>query len=448
MTSTTSRDAAPTPELAESLGALIDHGLVTVEPEAESAVDDEQRYVMLRTTRDYGLNRLGALGEEPPVRQEHARWFADFVERLAPQLQRGTRDIRLRQLDCEAENLGAALDWCRSAPDHHTALRLGGGLIWYWYFRGRLATGRACLEEILARVDADERSRHPAAVARVLWGVGRMAHLLGDEPAADRRLAESVALWRRVGDRQSLAHALLDQGKIAFLRGSLEAARALAEESAALFAARGDHWGGALALHQLGRIALAQREERRAESLYRQALGTFDDLGDPWGRGMPLLGLGRMALAKDKLAEARAYLEESLAIFEHRGESRMSAVVLSRLGRLAGKEGDPAQAALWCRRSIQLRCELGQFMSIGIPLTTLAGVANERGRAEDAARLWGAAEALLERRNRAVYGQDRDYQTALAAAIRRRLGDDRLAACRQEGRALHREQVVALALAQ
>jgi hypothetical protein len=126
----------------------------------------------------------------------------------------------------------------------------------------------------------------------------------------------------------------------------------------------------------------------------------------------------------------------------------MSAVVLGRLGRLAGKEGDSVQAAIWCRRSIQLRCELGQFMSIGIPLTTLAGVANERGRAEDAARLWGAAEALLERRNRAVYAQDIDYQTALAAAIRRRLGEARLAVCRQEGRALPHEQVVALALAQ
>ena len=31
--------------------------------------------------------------------------------------------------------------------------------------------------------------------------------------------------------------------------------------------------------------------------------------------------------------------------------------------------------------------------------------------------MWGAAEALLERRNRAMYAQDVDYQTALAAAI-------------------------------
>jgi predicted ATPase/transcriptional regulator with XRE-family HTH domain len=455
LTIATPRDVAPRPgnpnsscPVLESLGALIDHGLVTLEPEAESAVDDQWRYAMLRTTREYGLERLGALGEEPPVRRTHALWFADFVERLAPQLQTGTRDIRLGQIDREAENLGAALDWCRSTQDHHTALRLGGGLIWYWYFRGRMAAGRECLEDILAHIDVDERSRHPDAVARVLWGAGRMAHLLGDETAADYRLAESVALWRRVGDRQGLAHALLDQGKIAFLRGSLETARALAEESAALFAECGDHWGGALALQQLGHVAHAQREESRAESLYRQALGTFDDLGDSWGRGMPLLGLGRMALARNKLAEARAYLEESLAIFEHGGESRLSAVVLGRLGRLAGKEGDSAQAAIWCRRSIQLRCELGQFMSIGIPLTTLAGVANERGRAEDAARLWGAAEALLERHDQTVYAQDIDYQTALAAAIRRRLGGPRLAACRQEGRALHREQVVALALAQ
>jgi predicted ATPase/DNA-binding XRE family transcriptional regulator len=455
VTITTPRDVAPRPgnpdsscPVLESLGALIDHGLVTLEPEVEPSLDDERRYVMLRTTRDYGLERLRAHGEEPRLRREHAIWFADFVERAAPHFQSGKRDLWLHRLDREAENLGAALDWCRSTRDHSTSLRLGGGLIWYWYFRGRMAAGRACLEEILAHIDVDERSRHPDAVARVLWGAGRMAHLLGDETAADYRLAESVALWRGVGDRQGLAHALLDQGKIAFLRSSLETARALAEESAALFADRGDYWGGALALQQLGHVAHAQREERRAESLYRHALGTFDDLGDSWGRGMPLLGLGRMALAGNKFAEARAYLEESLAIFEHGGESRMSAVVLGRLGRLAGKEGDSVQAAIWCRRSIQLRCELGQFMSIGIPLTTLAGVANERGRAEDAARLWGAAEALLERRNRAVYAQDIDYQTALAAAIRRRLGEARLAVCRQEGRALHREQVVALALAQ
>ncbi len=44
-------------------------------------LDDEPRYQMLETVREFGLERLGAAGEEDEVRERHARQFLMLAER-------------------------------------------------------------------------------------------------------------------------------------------------------------------------------------------------------------------------------------------------------------------------------------------------------------------------------------------------------------------------------
>ncbi|MGH2388372.1 MAG: hypothetical protein ACRDIE_09220, partial [Chloroflexota bacterium] len=65
---------------------------------------------------------------------------------------------------------------------------------------------------------------------------------------------------------------------------------------------------------------------------------------------------------------------------------------------------------------------------------------------ERAARLGGAAEALLEQRGLRQSPRDHEDHERLMAAVRGRLGVTRLAALWEEGRTLRREQVLALAL--
>ncbi|MGH2346430.1 MAG: ATP-binding protein, partial [Chloroflexota bacterium] len=436
---------APDPCLSCALQSLVEHSLVTLDSPTESA-GDEPRYAILETIREYGLELLVDAGEEPAPRRAHASFYADLVEEAAPGLMGGGREPWLRRLDRELENLRAALDWCQTAHEHVTLLRLVGGLVWYWYFRGYLGAGYRRLEKALADAEVVGPANYPEPWARALWGAGRMAHLLGDEVRAAKLLMESVARWREIGNHRGLAYALTDLGQVAFFRGDLAAARIYTDESVARFHSCADRWGLALALQHLGRVALAEDDDEGAASLYREVLAIYDDLDDAWGRGMPMLGLGRVALARGNSAEARRYLEDGLTIFQFTGERRMSAMALSRLGQLARKEGDYLRAAACYQQSIVLRHELGQFMSIGLSLTALAALANLRGEAERAARLGGAAEALLEQRGLRQSPRDHEDHERLMAAVRGRLGVTRLAALWEEGRTLRREQVLALAL--
>ena len=64
----------------EGVVALIEQSLLRPMP----GLDDEPRYQMLETVREFGLERLGAAGEEDEVRERHARHFLTLAERRGP----------------------------------------------------------------------------------------------------------------------------------------------------------------------------------------------------------------------------------------------------------------------------------------------------------------------------------------------------------------------------
>jgi hypothetical protein len=79
-------------------------------------------------------------------------------------------------------------------------------------------------------------------------------------------------------------------------------------------------------------------------------------------------------------------------------------------------------------------------------LLGLAGVAGATGQPERAARLFGAAETLLEQIGAPLQAADlADYERNLAA-VRSRLTERRFTAARQDGHAMASEQAIAYAL--
>ena len=89
-------------------------------------------------------------------------------------------------------------------------------------------------------------------------------------------------------------------------------------------------------------------------------------------------------------------LEESLALFKDLGDSRGVAEVLLELGRVAHAQGNETSALALCRESLVLSRKLGDKSYIAFCLTALAGVIQSTGDAARAARLFGAAEVLLQ----------------------------------------------------
>src|SRR5262249_51944143 len=152
------------------------------------------------------------------------------------------------RLERDLDNLRAALSWGRAAPERvESALRLAGALWRFWDIRGNLAEGRGWLDELLALSGPAART---LARAQGLCPAGWRAMLQGDG-AAEAPIAESVALWRELGDRRGLGRALWLLGMVRrYQRRTPDAS--LAEESLALGRELGDRTLESWALWLLG----------------------------------------------------------------------------------------------------------------------------------------------------------------------------------------------------
>ena len=134
------------PSMLDLMAGLIDKSLLRSHDDG----DEQQRFAMLETIREYGLERLIASGEESAIRVRHLTWYVDLVERAAPELNGADQLVWLRRLECELANIRASLGWVLERQHAEPALRLSSGLSLFWTRRGRFVEGRRWLEQALA----------------------------------------------------------------------------------------------------------------------------------------------------------------------------------------------------------------------------------------------------------------------------------------------------------
>jgi hypothetical protein len=116
--------------------------------------------------------------------------------------------------------------------------------------------------------------------------------------------------------------------------------------------------------------------------------------------------------------------------------------VFLELGRGARARGDSARALAMCRESLVLSQKLDNKAYVAFCLTALAGIIQATGDPARAARLFGAAEVLLETSNAVLDPRGRlEYDNDLVAA-RLQLSTVTLAQEWQEGRMMKIDDAV------
>jgi predicted ATPase/transcriptional regulator with XRE-family HTH domain len=99
------RDGGTELEVLEGLGSLLDKSLLYV----NEGPDGEQRFVLLETVREFGLEQLRANDELEAVAREHARYYLELVEATGALLFASSSDQR--RSAAEHHNLQEALRW-------------------------------------------------------------------------------------------------------------------------------------------------------------------------------------------------------------------------------------------------------------------------------------------------------------------------------------------------
>jgi predicted ATPase len=420
----------------DGLASLLDKNLI----KQETALDDDPRFMMLETIREYALQQLIASGELVTVRQRHIDYFVNLAEGAEAHAFGRDQIAWFDLLEAELDNLRAALAW---SLETETGLGMSAALGWFFSLRTHWNEGLGWLERTLeANPDVPASLR-----AKAFQNAGALAGSLGDDRRLQAFCQQALALARPINDRRNIAWALCFLGFAGnFGIPDLEEAAARLEESLALFRELEDPFGLSNALYCRAYRALDQKDYAYVQRLVEELAMLAHESGDL----IMLAGVsylqGRLAWHANDHQRLKLHYETSLSFFrEARDQDGISRTTVN----LAGVEqamGNMDRAenlnreALLLHREILLDHPRAPFIFSG-----LAGVANSRGQFERAARLLGAASSNWLVQFAKLHPEIAPFEHDLAV-VRRQLGETAFATAWAEGCAMTRDQAVAYAL--
>jgi predicted ATPase/class 3 adenylate cyclase/DNA-binding CsgD family transcriptional regulator len=429
-------------DVLEGLGALVDQSLVR----QNQGLDGEPRFTMLETIREFALEQLAARGQREATQRRQAVYYRTFAEAAKSGVWGPQHKHWMDRLEQEHANLRAVLEWAGARGETELGLQLGSALGELWDVQGTVTEGRTQLSALLAQAQPG-----PPTLARikVLGSAGHMAFDQGDIDAARTLWDERLRLARALGDPSAIADALRDVGS--HRHGDATTGRHLLEESLAIHRSLGNQSGvwrtlNNLAQNSLAQVSSEQGDYASARSLAEQSLAIVQELGDSSGIAIVRLTLGEIARSQGDYTLARSHYEQSLAQWRALKDSYGIGITCSNLAYSRLNEGDADGAAALFQESLVLNRQAERRPGMILGLVGLAGVASVRRQLQRAARLLGAATALLDATRATLDTTDRRDYDRIVANVRDQLDEASFATAWAAGQAMPIAQAIVYAL--
>jgi len=438
-----SGDGVEKSEVLDVLLHLIDKSLVVAD-----RYDDEIRYHLLETIRQYGREKLMEAGEGDAIRDKHLSYYLQWAERARTYLSQMEQAAWLNRFEAEHDNLRAALEWSQvKVNGAEEGLRLTTTIGDFWQVRGYLTEGRRWFSAALAHKGAQQNSVSRAQALRQ----ATMLAFYQSDYAVVRSLAEqNLAISRDLGaaGRAEVADALDMLAEVATETGDYSAAPALYEQALAIFKEVGDLAGIASVLKALGWRAMRTGDYEQAQSRFEEGLVACRQSRDLHQIISALAGLGELAVRRGRYDRAGELLRESLENSRSLGEKWSIAIALGSLGWVALLQGNFKEMRRFLGESLEVRMQTGDRGGIAWCLEKLAEAGNLQSRFRPAAIIFGAASALRASVGSAMDAADRPAYERTISKIRTKLGEAAFAAAWEEGRVLTVEVAVDYALSE
>jgi predicted ATPase len=388
-------------DVLDGLESLLDKSLVR----REDMPDDQLRFDMLETIREYAKERLEEDGDAVRVRRLHASYYRNLAEAAEPDLTGPESGRWIEILTRETPNLRMALQWALDSgetSDLEEGLFTAGALWRYWQLTGSLREAAEWLDRLLAHPAS---AAPTAARAKALRGDGGIEYWRNDMAKSRQLYEQSVAIYRGLDDKAGLAAALNDLAYLPMLAGELELARSMFGEARQLFEAAGDQWQAALAQFNLASLSFFTGDH----------------------------------------AEARRLMDTALPVFRARGERFWLIEAVTGLGQLDQLEGNIEGARRNFAESLQLALDSAMLPSIAMVLDPLSNLESEAGDHERAVKLWAASQAIKEKVGGGAPSEMMQAVDPSPAAIEA-LGAEAVAEAWKAGQSMSPEEAVAYAV--
>jgi non-specific serine/threonine protein kinase len=383
------------------LTSLVDKSLVR---QATSA-NDQTRYSMLESVREFGLEPLAECGEDAETRSVHAAAFTALCEAAKSHLD-GDRWLEwMDRLEPELPNFHAALEWADQNGDAETVARLAGSLWTVEFARGYPGDAGRWLEKALTKRDAISSE----ALIEVLCGAACYYTFVFDDRARAQAISqELLTLGDQLGDAN---------------------------------AANAGH-------HYLGRLALLRSDFAEATAHYRVALELAADTPDTdSGMAWAIFNLATVALRQGDLEAAATGFADVLARTREINYLFLIQESLELLGQVRLAQGSVEAAAALMAEGLGIAWETREQGGMADLLSDLAVVAVMTGQYSEAAHLFGMVDALYLR-----HGFSQELACAVDRAqatrdTRRAMGDEAFTAAHAAGQTMPLEEAISMALA-
>ena len=317
------------------LDALVDKSLLAVDVSQEDV-----RYRMLETIREYGADRLTERGEIEQARHRHADHYSALVVDLSRRL-RGAEQVRsAHRLDAERDNVLGALRYLGDSGDAPNALSLALELSWYWSVIGNDAEVSqwvgfaAAVPDPLGRADPTERALAEAILTLSQLMDSRFADpddLEARVAAASDRLEETLQ-----GGADVRAEVMVMRVVLAMFSGRQDRARALVESGLA----DDDPWVRAAV--RMFRASMAENQgdidQMRVDA--PAAIAEFSSLHDGWGLASALSIQAQVQTLDGDLTGAVRSYDEAGGYLAALGAKTDRALLAMRRGSVCIRMGD------------------------------------------------------------------------------------------------------------
>ncbi len=325
-----------------------------------SEPDNEPRYAMLETLREYALEQLQTQDLLPAARQAHAEYYGSLAQKARSHLAANTDTvIWLQLLDREHHNMRAALAWAMETetavpPRARFALELAENLQPFWYLRGYVNEGRHWLEKALSLSQEGDELH-----ACILNRIGQFARVQGDLAEAQSCHEQALTIQERLEDEAGMCRSLDGLAVLAGTQGDYGRARDLLEQVLAIDRRIGEMRPVISTLNNLAIVMRRLGDLAAAEQLYQEGMQLSRETNNLSSLSYALHGLGGVNVERGEPAASIDYFRESIRLRQQLGNRPALAVSLQEIGIAWLHLGEAAGAVRLFAASERLRQELG-----------------------------------------------------------------------------------------
>ncbi len=337
--------------------------------------EENERYRMLESIRQYGDEKLASSGSKDVNSSRHLKYYCDLAVKSELGLAGEEVGKWLKILETETGNLETAMHWSHSGGNNEEGGKLATAYANYWLNRGYLTTATYHLENILQHEDKLSLSTK----GNLLGIKGLFLNMLGNADSAEELIGRSLSISRELGNQDDIASGLNNLASVVYEKGDYAKARELIEETLQIDRASGDASKISFSLINLGTVARLQGDYDTARALLEESLEIRKKAKNKFAIASSLNTLAILHVNLGDYVKARAYIEEGLALTRELGNNYGIADGLGLLGNVEASLGNFEESERLQRESLKIFEEMGKQNKIADAYSNIGNVSFQKG---------------------------------------------------------------------